>query len=144
MIFHRHLPVGVAKLHLQDFLCCVWCLKLSNLTSYHRWLAVAEDRNQILIFLFYFIFSSRGNVIFLLVLDDVSCPAFSKHSRFKSSTSGEIQMKQKNNTEGFIRPEQNTVSVVWGWTSSPLLSHPPSPRTTSQRVNNQHKSMDGQ
>lgn len=61
MIFHRHLPVGVAKPHLQAFLCCVWCLKLSNLTSYHRWLAVAEDRNQILIFfvLLYFLFKGK-------------------------------------------------------------------------------------
>lgn len=41
--------------------------------------------------------------------------------------------------EGFIRPEQDTVSVVWGQPSSSLLFPQNIPR-----ANNQHKSMDSQ
>lgn len=52
----------------------------------------------------------------------------------KTNKEKKTKTKIKTSTEGFIRPEQNTVSVVQGNNHPPLVP----------RVNNQHKSMDSQ
>lgn len=122
-MFYRHSTVGVVKLHLQAVLY-IWSLNLENLTSYHRWLAVTEGRNQTLIFFFLLYFLFKGKCYFSLsprrLLSNIlkTLPFQVLHLRGNTN-------ETKTNTEGFIRPEQNTVSVVWGWTSSPLLSHSP-------------------
>ena len=84
---------------------------------------------------FFFIFSSRGNVIFLCHSPQLFLSFnFAKNTPpFRLLQLKENTNKTKTNTEGFIRPEQNTVSVVWGGQPS-LSSCSPVPPKTSQEL----------
>lgn len=83
---------------------------------------------------FYFIFFFKGKCYFALSPRRL-LPNICKTLPFRVLQLRENTNKTKTRREGFIGPEQNTVSVVWGWPSSPLLSLSPQQHPKEWTIN---------
>lgn len=120
--------VGVVKLRCLIYL--VSKLEKPVITDGWQWLKT-ETRHFFFVLL-YFLF--KGKCYFSLRLRRLLSNIF-KTLPFQVLHLRGNTNETKTNTEGFIRPEQNTVSVVWGWTSSPLLSHSPQKHPKELTIN---------